>query len=189
MRNSRLHFFLKVLFKWLWLAVRFKSLQFKSLDIDQGLLFEGSSCLIIWDIRGAYLVKLYRDGKKIGSCLPNECPVILVWYSSRLEIKACGVYRHIGASLALAVRELKYRNAAGALLKKSHFLQPPVVKEFLLRLKYQQPVTPQPVIQLDEISLDTPYMKQLETALQERITQYQIIAEKPKPYFYGNELL
>jgi hypothetical protein len=186
MSGRGFQFLLKIFCHWLWLAVRFKRLRFASLDTDQRLLFAGSGCRLIWDIRGAYLVKVYMDGKKMGSYPPKEYPVIPVPASGRLEVKACGIYRHIRRSLNLTVRELIYREAEAAILTKSTLLQPPVVQDFLLRLKNLEPGTPQPVIHPREIFLDTPYRKQLETELQECIIQYQLIAEKPKSYFDGN---
>ncbi|MGN8072610.1 hypothetical protein [Mucilaginibacter sp. 22184] len=186
MSNRRSRVFLMIFCRWTWLACGLKSLRFAALDTEQRLLFTGSSVRLIWNIRGAYLVKVYVDGEKIGSYLPKDYPVIPVPASGRLEVKACGVYRRIRRSLHLTVRELNCREAGVPIWTKSDHLQPPVVQDFLLRLMNPEPRTPQPVIYLKDILLDTPYRKYLETALQERLIQDQFIMEKPNPYSHGN---
>lgn len=173
MKRTPFTYYPLVILGWIRLLFSFRPLRFISLETDQRLLYEDTTFYPIWDVRGAYIIKLYYQGKLIGSHLPNERVLLPVFYAKQLTVVACGAYRRESKSISLAVHDLTCKSASGAQLTSSYPITPAMIKELVLRLKYQQPVTPTPVIHLPEITLDTPFMNDLKAELQERITVFQ----------------
>ncbi|MFB9844000.1 hypothetical protein [Mucilaginibacter ginsenosidivorans] len=165
--------YFRVYLGWCWLALRFKRLRFIALEPDQKLLFEGAAFRLIWQIEGAYRVKLFIGDKKVAAFLPERVPLIPTGYAGELRVRACGVFGCEEKTLSLPVRSFIYREAPVLLLKRSFPAQPAMVNGLLIRLAYRQPVAPQPSVITPGITLEGPLMKREEEMLQNRILLFQ----------------
>jgi hypothetical protein len=173
MRKRSFKFLRQAVYNWFKLFINPKIVKIKYLDIDQSLLFEGAKFRLLWKIDNAYIVILYVNGSKIGSFLPNEFPIIIVQHKMHIVVEAYGILSSKKESLIIKANKLLYTEAPGLMLKSSYLPKPSMVKDLLLHLKYKQPITPQPLIELKEITLDTPYRINIQKILQQRIAIYQ----------------
>jgi hypothetical protein len=162
-----------IILNWLWLAISFKPPELFELYADQELLFRGSVCRLYWKVGNAYLIKLYINEVYVGNFLPEESLIIPLKSSIVVNIKIYGVYRNFEHSIKLRVNNLFYRDASQLALKRSFLIHPPLIRDIVMKFQYPQAMQLSPALKLNEITLDTPYARQLEIELQERIELHQ----------------
>jgi len=165
--------YFRICLDWLWTAIRLKRLKFRSLEADQELLFENAAFRLIWNMEGAYLVKLFFRDQKVAEVLPGARPVIPTAYAAELRVRACGVFRTKEQMFSVPVKPLSYQQAPGAALTAPCLRQPSMVSDVTLRLANIQSLTLQPRIATPGVILETSLMQREEEALQSRMLLFQ----------------
>lgn len=127
-------------------------------ETNQRLLFEGSTCKVMWETRGAYRVKLFLNGKFYKSYKPNAMAELPVYGSFRVEIIARGIYGKARQSLAIAVNYLQFKQAEKFNLNGAVETRPKVHRSLTVFSKAMVPVTPSPELTPLLVTLENTYL-------------------------------
>ena len=180
----------KVVLRWLWLAASFQKARIGALETDQELLFAGATCRLLWDITGACMVKVYRNGLRIGTFLPAESPFIPLIPNEIILIKAIGVYRNRIEETRPQVAALHYRPAPAAALNRPVVRQPDMIKSLRPMIRYAYPVNQYPMIRQPAIDIETARMQLSEQDLFSQLNHAQIETDNQTlTKYYGNIVL
>ncbi|MFA6245607.1 MAG: hypothetical protein WC615_01620 [Mucilaginibacter sp.] len=180
----------KVFLRWLWLAVSFQKVHISALETDQELLYAGATCRLLWDIRGACMVKVYCNSIRIGTFLSAESPFIPLIPNEIIVIKAIGVYRNRMEELRPHVAALHYRHAPGAALTRPVVGQPDLIKSLRPTIRNAYPVSQHPMIRQPAIDIETTRMQQSEQELFTQLDQAQTETDNQTLItYYGNIVL
>jgi hypothetical protein len=146
------------------------------LSSDQCLLFEGTTCRLVWRTKSAYRVKLFLNGEFYNGYKPNAIAELPVQGSFRVELIAQSIYGDARQSVSLAVNHVHFKEAGKFALNAAAETRPRTHKSLQVLMAAMQPVTPAPVFQPIPVSLGSTLL----VASREDLEQ-EIIANSYQP--------